>query len=294
MAVVGSGGLKPLDRLAIGYFAATGLLALVFGGVAGAAVGAAHAVAVLAILRLKSWRYPRASLWEFLRLSYAVLVTPAAYAELSILNRFLTERFFDATVQEWDAALFGLQPSVELSSLFPSLALSEALHLGYMAYYAIIPGALLGVYWLRGAAALHRTSCAVAAVFFVSYLGFVFFPVAGPRYEFPQIGGEIGRGAAYGLVHTILEAGSSKGTAFPSTHIGASLVAILAAGREDARLFWLLIVPQTALAIGAVYGRFHYASDAVAGIAVALLIFGGMEIGRSRGKVGLADARRPV
>ncbi|WP_428277401.1 phosphatase PAP2 family protein [Candidatus Palauibacter sp.] len=97
-------------------------------------------------------------------------------------------------------------------------------------------------------------------------------PVAGPRYEFVQIGGEIGEGTLFGIVHGILETGSSKGTAFPSSHIAASLAGVVAAGREDRRWFRLLLVPELALTAGTVYGRFHYAVDALAGILLGLLV----------------------
>lgn len=271
MSDAGSGKLLPVDRLAIGYFACTGLVSLVFGGLPGAGIAAAHATAVFGITRLAAWR-PRAGLAAIARAAYAVFLTPLLYAELAVLNRFFTERYFDATVQAWDAALFGGQPSVGLSAALPWLSLSEVLHLGYFAYYAIIPAAILGVFATRGVEALQRTALAVAAAFFVSYLIFMFFPVAGPRYEFAPIGGEIGEGTLFGIVHGILEAGSSKGTAFPSSHIAASLAAVVAAGREDPRWFRLLLIPELALTAGTVYGRFHYATDALAGILLGLLI----------------------
>ncbi|WP_420633361.1 phosphatase PAP2 family protein [Candidatus Palauibacter sp.] len=268
-----SGRRKPLaiDRLAIGYFGVTGLVALLFGGLPGAGITTAHALIIFGIIRLAS-SDPRAGLRGVIRASYAVLLTPALYAELAVLNRFVTQRYFDTTVQGWDAAMFGGQPSMELSTLLPWLPFSEVLHLGYFAYYAIVPAALIGVYRTRGFDALHRTACAVTGAFFVSYLIFTFFPVAGPRYEFVRIGGEIGDGTLYRLVHGILETGSSKGTAFPSSHIAASLAAVVAAGREDARWFWLLIVPEIALTIGTVYGRFHYAADALVGALLALAV----------------------
>ncbi len=264
-------GLLALDRLSIVYFGASGLVAVAFGGLAGAGIAGAHALIVFGITRLASW-HPRSGLGGVARAAYPVLLTPLLYAELAVLNRFFTERYFDATVQRWDAAIFGVQPSIELSTLLPWLPFSEVLHLGYFFYYAVVPIALIGVYRTRGFDALHRAAFAVSAAFFVSYLIFIFFPVTGPRYEFARIGGEIGDGTLYRLVHGILETGSSKGTAFPSSHIAASLAAVVAAGREDARWFWLLIVPEIALTLGTVYGRFHYATDALGGIIVALAV----------------------
>lgn len=264
-------GLLPVDRVAIGYLGCTGLVSLVFGGLSGAGIALAHAIALFGITRLAGWR-PRTGLAAIVRAAYAVILTPLLYAELAVLNRFLTHRYFDTTVQAWDAAMLGGQPSLTLSAWFPWLGFSEVLHLGYFAYYALIPAAILGAFATRGVEAMQRTTLAVATAFFACYIIFMCFPVAGPRYEFAQIGGQIGEGTLFGLVHGILESGSSKGTAFPSSHIAASLAGVVAAGREDRRWLWLLLIPELTLAAGTVYGRFHYAVDALAGIVLGLLV----------------------
>lgn len=274
MTAAGPARFAALDRLAQGYLAITGLVALGFGGRTGLAIAAAHFAGVAGLAWLRP-RTPDRGLSGFLRAAYPVLLAPLFYRELATLNRLLTERFYDGMVQGWDAALFGGQPSVYLSARLPSLPLSEVLHLGYGAYYAIVPAALIGVYVTRGQEALVRTAFSVAAAFYLCYLTFIAFPVAGPRYEFERIGGHLSDGTFFRGVHAILEGGSSKGTAFPSSHIGASLSAVLAAGREDARWFWALVVPEAALALGTVYGRFHYGIDAVIGFLVALAVVGG-------------------
>lgn len=279
----GGKGLLPVDRLAIGYFGGTGVFSLAFGGLPGAGIAAAHALAILGIRRLAPWR-PRRGPAAIARGAYPVLLTPLLYAELAILNRFLTQRYFDTTVQAWDGYLFGGQPSIDLSAWLPWLPFSEVLHLGYFAYYGIVPAAVLGAFATRGIEAMQRTALAVAAAFFASYLIFIFFPVAGPRYEFAQIAGEISEGTLFGIIHGILEAGSSKGTAFPSSHIAASLAAVVAAGREDRRWFWILLIPEIALTLGTVYGRFHYATDALAGILLGLLVCAVLRAADSRAK----------
>ncbi len=265
------GSFVALDRLVQGYLALTGALGLFFGGGIGVLVAAVHLVAILLVRSLRRWN-PVRGVTGFLRGAYPVVTVPLLYAELATLDRFLTDRFYDATVQGWDRALFGGQPSLFLSSALPWLPLSEALHLGYGAYYAIVPIGLIGVYVTRGQPALVRTAFTIMAAFFVCYAVFIAFPVAGPRYEFERIGGELSNGTFYRAVHAILEGGSSKGTAFPSSHIAASLSAVLAAGREDGRWFWVLIVPEMALALGTVYGRFHYGTDALAGLVTALVV----------------------
>lgn len=267
----GAGRFLALDRITQVYLGITGAVGLALGGGVGALIAGAHLAAILGIRGLRGWS-PARGLAGFLRGAYPVMLTPLLYKELATLNRLLTARYYDGAVQAWEAALFGGQPSITLSAALPWFPLSEALHLGYGAYYAIVPAALIGVYTTRGQAALVRTAFAVAAAFFLCYLAFIAYPVAGPRYEFERIGGDLSGGSFYHVVHVILEGGSSKGTAFPSSHIAASLSAVLAAGREDRRWLWILLVPEVALAVGTVYGRFHYAIDAIVGVLVGLAI----------------------
>jgi membrane-associated phospholipid phosphatase len=73
------------------------------------------------------------------------------------------------------------------------------------------------------------------------------------------------------VVHAILAGGSSWGTAFPSSHVAVSWVAALVLWREHRRAFWLAAPVAFGLALGTVYGQFHYAVDAVAGAGFGLL-----------------------
>ncbi len=267
-------GLLAIDRVFLLYLGLTGVLAVLGGGVLGFSLAAAHAVAMLAVRRLGRRPLPRNAGWRWLRLVYPVAATPfLLYPELRFLNRVITDRLFDGMVQGWEQALFGSQLSMTFQEWLPDFTLSELLHLGYVSYYALVPIALVGVYVTRGDAALHRAAFATAVAFLFSYLIFTVLPVAGPRYDFPPIGGEVSGGAFYQIVHTILETGSSRGTAFPSSHIAASGVAVLAAGREDRRWLLTLMLPQITLALGTVYGRFHYGVDAIAGVALMVAIW---------------------
>jgi membrane-associated phospholipid phosphatase len=77
----------------------------------------------------------------------------------------------------------------------------------------------------------------------------------------------------FALVHTILESGSSKGTAFPSSHVAATLSAWFATGRESKRVFWIMAPFAVSLTLGTVFGRFHYGIDATVGLVVAIAAY---------------------
>lgn len=262
--------MRAVDRVFVAYLAVTGVLAL-FGGGTGLALALARVPVAAGVVWLGRRPDPERRTLLFLRLAYPVLLTPLLYAELATLNQFFVQDTLDPLVRRWETALFGTQLAMAAGEWAESFLLSETLHVGYVSYYAMVPGALLGVYLTRGPEALHRVAVATSLAFFSSYVVFILFPVAGPRYDFPRIDGPRSLGRAYDLVHLVLEGGSSRGTAFPSSHVAASGAAVLGAGREDARWLWLLFLPWLALTVGTVYGRFHYGVDALAGALLAVV-----------------------
>lgn len=257
------------DRLLVVYLALTGVLAAATLTGTGLALAAAHAVAAAAVLALARLPLPGSRALRFLRIFLPVAVTPLLYTELGTLNQLVNPGYLDAVVQGWEARLTGGQPSLYAARRWPALWLSELLHLGYFSYYFVVPAAALAVWRKAGDRGLERAAVTVGLAFFLCYLVFAVFPVAGPRYEFPRIEGPPAGGAVFDLVHGVLEAGSSKGTAFPSSHVAAAAAALAAARRDARRWFWILLVPVALLTAGTVYGRFHYAVDAAAGLVVA-------------------------
>jgi len=266
----------PGDQVLAAYLGATGILALSTLTATGVQLAAVHLVAAAGLwvwARRPGPDHPARGVLghagAFLRVFLPVVVTPLLYTELQTLNQLVSPGYLDGPVQAWEAALFGGQPSITMARSMPQIWLSELLHLGYFSYYFVIPTAAVVIYRRAGPGGLGRAAVNVGLGFFLCYLCFAVFPVAGPRYEFARITGPPADGPVFALVHQILEAGSSKGTAFPSSHVAAAVAALLACRRDAPRWFWILLLPVVALSVGTVYGRFHYAVDAVAGVAVA-------------------------
>jgi membrane-associated phospholipid phosphatase len=217
-------------------------------------------------------RFPRTARW--LGDWYTLLIMPMLYTELAVLNVSVHNgRYFDETILAIEQRVFGGQPSRELATSFPYLPLSEFLHFSYIAYYLIIYGPFL-IWYLRGRRDAHqRAAFTLMLTFFAHYLFFIYFPVQGPRYLFEAPAGAIANGFFYKLAHQILEAGSSQGAAFPSSHVGVSFTQVA--------LTFVLLKPwapivfilSVGLAVGAVYAGFHYATDAVVGLIYGLLLF---------------------
>lgn len=218
-----------------------------------------------------SRRWPRAA--AFAADWYPLALIPFLYAELVPLNLAVWDgHYFDDLILGIEERVFGGQPSRALAAAVPWLPLSEALHGAYLSYYFLIYGPPL-ILFLQGRRGEFRNVVfGIMLVFFAHYLFFIYFPVQGPRYLFPAPGGAIAGGPMYNLAHAVLEAGSSQGAAFPSSHVGVAVAQTALAVRYLPRLVPVLALLTVGLAVGAVYGGFHYATDAVAGMMLGLAV----------------------
>jgi len=175
-------------------------------------------------------------------------------------------------IQRLELWVFGSQLSYRWIREMPNPLLSWLLHGCYLAYYAILYASPLGLWFSGRRDAARRTIFAVMVTFYLCYVVFLFFPVAGPRYTF-----ELAHNAATSVwparaTQWLLDLGDSWGAAFPSSHVAAAVVAALCALRYW-RPLGLLLTPLTlGLVLSVVYGQFHYAVDAMAGLIVACAV----------------------
>jgi membrane-associated phospholipid phosphatase len=203
-----------------------------------------------------------------------LLLVPLLYTELAVLNTSVHGgRFFDGIIIGWEQALFGGQPSQDWAAALPNLWLSEVLHAAYLSYYVVVFVPPLLLFLTGRKDAFRAATFALMLSFFAHYLFFMFFPVQGPRYLFDAPGGPLAEGLFYRATHTLLETGSSQGAAFPSSHVGVSVTQTLVMLRYMPRLAPLIGAITLGLALGAVYGGFHYAIDIVAGLVLGVAVF---------------------
>jgi membrane-associated phospholipid phosphatase len=205
----------------------------------------------------------------FLRDAHALLAIAPAYAIAGVINQAIFHRYFDDMVLVWDRAIFGGHPHQYLSQIWPWGLLSEGLHLSYWLYLWLVPALGFTLYFMRRHAAFRIVATSASATFFLCQFAFVLFPVRGPYYTFPPVQAS---GSVFpALVHSTLDLGASVGTAFPSSHCAAAVVVAMLAWRYAPRALAAGITLITlGILIGTVYGGFHYAVDAIAGLLIGL------------------------
>jgi membrane-associated phospholipid phosphatase len=243
------GGVRAWGALALGH--------LVFGAI---------------LLRVAGADPPRSPVLKFLRDFYPLALMAAFYAEYSWLTHLGGGAMHDVRVAGWEQALFGFQPSQELHRMWPWRWLSQYLHGAYFSYYLIPLSLMLSLYARGKWAAFQEAMSTTMLAFFTCGLLFIAFPVAGPYHHFgaPPLG-EMGAGFA-ALTHGVIDRASSVGTAFPSSHTAIAVAVWVAALRLSRGMFCILALVVPALALGTVYGGFHYGVDTLAGFAIGALV----------------------
>jgi membrane-associated phospholipid phosphatase len=212
---------------------------------------------------------------------YPLLLLAGLYGEVHVLTVDAGFRN-EGSIQQLEAWMFGSQVSYRWIREQPHRLLSWVLHTCYLAYYPILYGSPLGL-WLAGRRdASRHTILAIMVTFYLCYAAFLFFPVAGPRYAFPTAHNAATEVWPARLAAWLLDHGDSWGAAFPSSHVAAAVVATGMALRHWRRFGLALLPFTTGLILATVYGQFHYAVDALAGLAVAALVLTVMQTAEAR------------
>jgi membrane-associated phospholipid phosphatase len=193
---------------------------------------------------------------------------PFLYIELRWLIEGVGRPHADLLVQGWERMLFASNPAVTWAPSLPMPWLSELLHFAYASYYLLVYVPPLVLYAREQRDEFAATMFALAVVYGVCFVTYLFFPVDGPRF----LGGPAAApdGPIRSFVLHLLAAASSRGTAFPSSHVAASVVASLCALRYQPRVGVPVALLTVGLGLGTVYGGFHYAVDALAGAVVGV------------------------
>jgi membrane-associated phospholipid phosphatase len=264
--------VRPVDGVLGGWIGFVTVLILARGGVGQPTWWLLSAHVLFAILlALFSRLDHRHRIGGVLHDVYPLLLLGALYTELGLLSidRGMVDVLAnDQIVQGWEGSIFGMQPAFEWIRAQPSVFWSVVLHAAYLSYYPIIygaPAALLLVGRREGA---RNVILATMTAFVVCYAVFALFPVAGPYFAFPHPTGPTRDVWSAALVYALLDAGSAVGTAFPSSHVAATVATVAVLRWESVTAFRVTLPAAILLVVSTVYCQMHYAVDALAGLVV--------------------------
>ncbi len=266
-------GFVPVDLVLLVYMAITGLVLVISPHTlpGKTAYGVLHFTLMAVIATFRFLPRTRGPLGLVLvRHWYPIVCLPFMYGALRILNRMITTSFYDDRIVQAEQAVFGYHPSQELFRLVPSRLLSEFAHFSYAFYICLIPLVAGLLFWRYRERALAPYVTSISLVFSVCYFVFITFPVVGPYHYFGPIDPSTKQGVFCYLVERMLANGSSEGTAFPSSHVAVAFCIWAVSRPYLGRLSWGVLAIAIGILVGTVYGGFHYAVDALAGLPIGL------------------------
>jgi membrane-associated phospholipid phosphatase len=264
-----------IDRLYLAWF---GLLSVAVGGLHSQVeawpefllvhVACAGAVVGLALAARRS----KAA--HFLHDWYPLAVFIVCFEEVARLSLTIVPHWQDGYLLAFEARLFPVPPTVWLGSL-ASRPFTELVDLGYFSYFLLLMVVGGVLYRRRDKQAFREVMLASVASYLVCYVVFLLFPTEGPAHTLAPLHTTVIPGGPIHWAVTFLQRHAGvHGNAFPSSHVGAGVVPLLFAWRYARRLAYWLTPLVVLLCVGAVYERYHYASDVVAGAAVGATVSG--------------------
>jgi membrane-associated phospholipid phosphatase len=271
--------LRPYEWLIIAYFTYVAAIAPLFISTGETRwLPAAIAGAVAAILIGLS-RYP-AHLRDWVPLG----LTLAAYREMNWFTPTVRDHHLEQAWIGWDRWLLNtahLRAAIEsLGPLIPSY-----LEICYVLVYVIgLISALILIFNHRREH-LNAFWFAFLAGTLASYALFPYFPSDPPRTVFagadlPHIVTVFRR---FNLA--ILGEYGIHSSVFPSAHVSSAFACawgLFIAMPDRKRYGWIVAVYAFSVAIATIYGRYHFATDALAGLVVSFLAFSATRLPRSR------------
>lgn len=230
------------------------------------------AVAVVYILFNHFSEKATKKFWKFFMRVAAVTLTYAyLFGAVDKLQMLIYGRWFDEYVLDFEQWIFNLQPTLWVED-FISKPLTEWMMFTYVIYIPMYPVLCGIIYYLRGELAMEDYFFTLGFTNILCDIGFILFPVAGPL---PTIG-HLYSVKLDGYVWTWLgEAIRSNlhfiGGTIPSPHCAAATIMWAMAYRYHRLSFWILSPIVLSLYASTFYGRYHYLTDAVVGVAVAFI-----------------------
>jgi membrane-associated phospholipid phosphatase len=265
-------GFTPVDLLLITYFVLTGFYIIAFSSrLDRVTYHLLLRIAFISFIFIIRQFEGHDRILAFIRSFYPLMLLSFIYAETDYMNNVLFANF-DSLVSNWDFLLFGIQPSILFAEYVTGRWFAECMYLGYFSYYFMTFGLCLWIY-IKQPVLFEKILFLIVFPFIVYYFIFIFFPVAGPQFYFKEVV-EVpeGFGIFSGAVHFLQGLGERPTAAFPSSHIGISIILVYLAYRHAPRLLVVFIPCFLFLFMATVYIRAHYVVDVIAGILTGPLL----------------------
>jgi membrane-associated phospholipid phosphatase len=214
---------------------------------------------------------------------FPVLLILVAYRESGLLLTPDPTHHLDYIFIQWDRGLLHIA-AVQALLRAGTPGLQHYLEFAYLLCYPLVPLGLAAIHFaaprtslrsLAEARAHHAiamddywATVLIATLF--CYAVYPFFPLTPPRVLFNDVPGPPVDPLLRHWNFWLLDHYSVQACIFPSGHVAAATAVALAVRKHAPRLGNLFMLLAISVAFATVYGRYHYAADALAGMVVGV------------------------
>jgi membrane-associated phospholipid phosphatase len=213
----------------------------------------------------------------------AVLIL-VAYRESGLLLKPDPSHHLDYLFIQWDRLL--LNNSAVQAVLYAGAPwLQRYLELAYLLCYPLVPLGVAAIYLtpqqpklkapatMPGRRSLEDFWATVLLATLFCFAVYPFFPLTPPRVLFADVPGPHVEPLLRKWNFWLLDHYSVQACIFPSGHVAAVTAVALAVRRHAPRIGALFLFLAASVALATIYGRYHYAVDAIAGALVGVAAY---------------------
>ena len=233
-----------------------------------------HLLLIALLLTLVPWLdKKKGKYWIFLRYWYFILILPLFYLDVGNFLHLVTPLEYDSFILAFEEHLFGVIPNIWILD-YVNPYLTEVMQISYSIYWITIPLGAAIFYSEKRLDLFEYLLYYVSITFFISYLIFIFMPVAGPRFFIvEQITVKYEGFLLTDILRGFMKQAGYRGGAFPSSHVGVAVTILVILWHFKTRTAKKVFLPLViALSMATVYGQYHYVTDVVAGLILGLCV----------------------
>lgn len=212
-----------------------------------------------------------------LRRFYIVFFMPIIFGYLHYLVPRVNLNIYDFHLIKLDHLLFGTHPTILLQSYYNQYLLILC-QVSYSVYYFLPLIPALSLISGKRYRDFYFYAFVIELGFYISYLGYFLFPAIGPRvflrHEYTT--DTLFTNSFLHSIQTVLNGLENiQFDAFPSGHTMVTLLIVFFSFKYKIKFRYGLLIVSLFLIIATFYLQYHYISDVIAGILLALAIYFG-------------------
>ncbi len=204
--------------------------------------------------------------------AYPLILSAYFYQETVFYNKIFLSNI-DYILKDADSYIFGYQPSIVFSERLPNLFFSELMYISYFSFYLLIILVVLVLY-IKQKDRFPELMFYLSVSLYLFYLLFGLIPSEGPQFYFGSPENQPPPALFFNKVmHYIQQFGEQPTAAFPSSHIGFSVIILYVFYRFYKPVFYVVLPIVFLLILATVYLKAHYVVDVFGGLLCAPLFY---------------------